>query len=328
MTEIGKDIQRAARHLASHTLVAIPTETVYGLAANALHTPAVEAIYDAKQRPRHNPLILHIGHPDQLETYAQDIPDIARALARRFWPGPLTLLLPRRHTVPDILTAGLPEVAIRVPDHPMTLELLATIDFPLAAPSANPFGYISPTTPEHVMAQLGGKIAYILDGGPCTQGIESTIVGFDGGQPIIYRHGAIPAQAIQEVVGELSIRTKKTDTPLAPGMLPAHYAPRTPLILVETVPEALALHNHLRCALLAFNKPSPTIPAERQVVLSTHSDLPEAARKLYASLHYLDSLGLDLIIAERVPDTGIGQAINDRLTRAAYDTQNKTEHGL
>lgn len=323
MTTIGTDIAHAIRELSADRLVAIPTETVYGLAGHGLHPAAIEAIYTAKQRPRHNPLILHIGSLADLEVYAQGIPDLAWALAEKFWPGPLTLLLPRRSSVPDSLTAGLPDVAIRIPQHPLTLELLARTGFPVAAPSANPFGYISPTTPQHVLEQLGGKISYILDGGPCTQGIESTIVGFEGGLPVVLRHGAIPAEEVRAVAGEVGIRAKSTHKPLAPGMLPAHYAPRTPLLLVDDLAAAFARYPGQTIGVLAFQTALPGLPADHQVVLSPSGDLREAARNLYAALHRLDALGLALILAERAPATGLGAAINDRLSRAAYDTQNK-----
>jgi L-threonylcarbamoyladenylate synthase len=323
MTTIGTDIAHAIRELAADRLVGLPTETVYGLAGHGLHPAAIEAIYAAKQRPRHNPLILHIGSLADLETYAQGIPDMAFALAERFWPGPLTLLLPRSKVIPDQLTAGLPDVAIRIPNHPMALELLARAGFPVAAPSANPFGYISPTTPQHVMEQLSGRISYILDGGPCQQGIESTIVGFEGGNPVILRHGAIPAEDIRAVAGEVGLRAKATHAPLAPGMLPAHYAPRTPLLLVDDLAAALAQHSGKRIGILAFQAPLAGIPAALQVVLSPDGDLRVAARHLYAALHRMDAMALELILAERVPATGLGAAINDRLTRAAYDTQNK-----
>jgi L-threonylcarbamoyladenylate synthase len=328
ITHIGNDIAHAIHELSADRLVAIPTETVYGLAGHGLHPAAIEAIYAAKQRPRHNPLILHIGSIAELEVYAQGIPDVAHALAERFWPGPLTLLLPRRANVPDALTAGLPDVAIRIPQHPMTLELLARTGFPVAAPSANPFGYISPTTPQHVMDQLGGKISYILDGGPCTQGIESTIVGFEAGLPVILRHGAIPAEEIRAIAGEVGVRAKATHAPVAPGMLPAHYAPRTPLLLVDDLAVAAQQHTGKVLGILAFLHPLPGLPAAQQVVLSPGGDLREAARNLYAALHRLDALGLGLLLAERLPATGLGAAINDRLGRAAYDTQNKLQNGL
>lgn len=197
MTYIGKDIETAVALLENNKVIAIPTETVYGLAGNALNPCVVNKIYEIKKRPLTNPLIIHLHDTIHINKYVKNIPAIAKKLAEHFWPGALTLLLPKNHLIPDIVTAGLPHVAIRIPSHPTTIKLLRQLDFPLAAPSANPFGYISPTTAEHVKKQLFGKIFYILDGGPCTLGLESTIVGFDNDTPVIYRVGSISPEAIR-----------------------------------------------------------------------------------------------------------------------------------
>lgn len=226
---IGKNIDHATALLLRNDLVAIPTETVYGLGGNAFSDEAVAKIFAAKNRPSFDPLIVHTSDWERLEAMVKDIPSQAHLLAQAFMPGPLTLLLPKRAIIPDLVTAGSPIVAVRIPKHPLTLKLLEKLPFPLAAPSANPFGYISPTTPEHVARQLGDKIGYILDGGPCTVGVESTIVGFKADQCIVFRKGGVAVEAIESIVGPVEVRTHSTSNPQAPGMLQSHYAPLVPL---------------------------------------------------------------------------------------------------
>lgn len=314
-TKIGFDISFAAELLRKGEVVAIPTETVYGLAANALNPEAVKKIYLAKERPANNPLIVHLSSAQQIDLFAKDIPEIARKLADRFWPGPLTLVLPKKAHIPDIVSAGLPTVGLRVPNHQLTKSLLAILDFPLAAPSANPFGYISPTTAEHVMRQLDGRIPYILDGGNCSQGIESTIVGFEEGNAVIYRFGAIPPEDILEIAIDLSYH--KGEKVLAPGMLPYHYSPQTKMDLVDDLKTELGNQQKQNVGLITLSNKIPNIPESQQVQLSPNGDLAEAARNLYQALHKLDAMNLDKIIAEKMPEFGIGLGINDRLMRAA-----------
>lgn len=313
---IGTDIERAIGLLRADELVAIPTETVYGLAGNAFSDVAVAKIFAVKNRPAFDPLIVHTSHYTRIAELVLEIPAPARKLAAAFLPGPLTLLLPKSERIPDIVTAGSPIVAVRVPDHPLTLQLLEALDFPLAAPSANPFGYISPTRAEHVARQLGDRIAYILDGGPCEVGVESTIVGFPKGQPTVFRKGGIPVEAITEKTGPVQVREHSSSDPQAPGMLKSHYAPGIPLLLGK-IPRLLEEHAGKRIGLLSFRKHYDAVPAKRQVVLSPAGDLKEAARHLFSGLRYLDQLPLDLILAELVPEEGLGRAINDRLRRAA-----------
>ncbi len=320
-TIIGIDIEKAAELLRSGEVVAIPTETVYGLAANALDTKAVQKIYAAKDRPANNPLIVHIGAISQMEQIASDIPEIAKKLAAAFWPGPLTLVLPKQSHIPEIVTAGLPTVGIRVPQHSLTQELLERLDFPVAAPSANPFGYISPTTAAHVARQLSGRIPYILDGGACSAGIESTIVGFEDGNAVIFRFGAIPPDEILKVALQLNYHQADGTQVLAPGMLPYHYSPQTSMALVDDLDEVEDWKQFGKVGVLSLNNSISELAASQQIQLSAKGDFKEAARNLYAALHQLDEMGLDQIIAERLPANGLGLGINDRLKRAAAKRQ-------
>lgn len=312
---IGTDLTHAAQLLRRGELVAIPTETVYGLAANAYASGAVIKIFEAKNRPQFNPLIVHTDALSQVAPALGELPPLAHRLAEAFWPGPLTLLLPRTAQIPDLVTANHPRVALRIPDHPLTLALLRELAFPLAAPSANPFGYISPTTAQHVADQLGDRVGYILDGGPTKVGIESTILGVEtDGSLRLYRQGGLALEDIEAVVGPVA-PIDPGNTPQASGMLKSHYAPDRPLILgsVEVLAQRFA---GARLGVLAFQQnPLPETPAHLEV-LSPSGDLSEAARQLFAALRRLDQAPVDYILAESVPDHGLGRAINDRLRRA------------
>ncbi len=308
--EIGTNLSAARELLIAGELVAIPTETVYGLAGNAFDVEALAKIFEVKERPYFDPLIVHIHSIEAVPMCASSFPEWAEKLAQRFWPGPLTLVLPKNDNVPDLATAGLPTVGVRVPNHALTLELLRSLAFPLAAPSANPFGYVSPTTPQHVAAQLSHRIEYILDGGPCTVGIESTIVGEREGKPSIFRLGGLSLEEIREVIGEIEV--VNSGNIIAPGMMDSHYAPRIPMILGE--PEE-AQRNF---GALRFMEPLPEIDLSHQLILSPSGDLHEAAANLFRSMRQLEAMkGLDAIYGELVPDVGIGRAINDRLKRAS-----------
>ena len=311
----GTDLEFAATLLRKGELVAIPTETVYGLAGNALSAEAVIRIYEVKNRPRFNPMIVHIGHVDQVPLYARHFPDAAKQLAGAFMPGPLTLLLDKNDLIPDLVTAGSQRVALRIPAHPMTRALLHKLEFPLAAPSANPFGYISPTQAAHVEEQLGEKIPYILDGGPCEVGIESTIVGFsETGIPVVYREGAVSLEDLRKTAGEVRLNEKRKVE--APGMLESHYAPGAKLLL-GNVDQLLKENDGEKIATLTFSTRPKSWHPILSLVLSESQDLAEAARNLFGYLRVLDASGARLIIAEEVPPHGIGRAINDRLRRAA-----------
>lgn len=314
MAELGKDINRAKQLLDRGELVAIPTETVYGLAANALDATAAARIFAAKNRPSFDPLIVHVATAMRVHELVTDFPDQAQALAASFWPGPLTLVLPKKNHIPDLVTAGLPTVGVRCPSHELTLELLHLLDYPLAAPSANPFGYVSPTRPEHVQEQLGSQVAYILDGGPCRVGVESTIVGFADG-PVIYRLGGVAVEEIENVVGRVRVMTHSSSNPVAPGQLASHYAPARQIVL-GNIAELLTQHPNEKVALLRYHKRLPDTPVP-QIVLSPSGSLEEAAQNLFAALRQFDKMDVTLVLAELVPDTGIGRAINDRLRRAA-----------
>lgn len=315
-TFIGSDPEIAIHHLKNGAIIAIPTETVYGLAGNALDGNAVAQIFIIKNRPQFDPLIVHVSETGAVERYTLEFPDVARMLAGHFWPGPLTLLLPKRPIIPDLVTAGLPTVAIRMPAHPLALNLLRNLDFPLAAPSANPFGYVSPTTAQHVYDQLNGSIPYILDGGTCQVGVESTIVGFENGQPIVYRLGGLTIEEIESVAGRVELRLQHTSNPSAPGMLDSHYAPRKPLYLGDLKELSVQFKNK-KNGILAFQASSDLPESDSQMVLSQAGNLEEAAQNLFAAIRTLDGADIEVILAEKVPDHGLGRAINDRLFRAA-----------
>jgi L-threonylcarbamoyladenylate synthase len=317
MSIISKDIQKAAQLLTDEQLVAIPTETVYGLAGNIFSEKAIKSIFSTKKRPFFNPLIVHIHAIDSLESLATHIPEKAKLLAAAFWPGSLTLVLKKSHKIPDLITAGKDTVAIRIPNHPVTLALLKQLPFPLAAPSANPFGSISPTKPEHVARYFKNDIKMVLDGGSCANGIESTIIGFENDEPIIYRLGALPLEDIEAVVGKLVVKNNKEENLDAPGMLARHYAPKTSTFLVTDVLSEVKKHAGKKIGILVF-KSSLNYENITEVVLSKEGSMQEAASKLYAAMHALDHKNLDIIIAERFPDFGLGNSINDRLQRATF----------
>jgi len=316
MADKGQDQLRAKQILEDGGLVAIPTETVYGLAANALNEQAVLRVFTAKNRPFFDPLIIHVGSLAAAEKYAELSDTRLRRLAEHFWPGPLTLLLPKKNSIPDLVTSGLPRVAVRIPAHPLTLALLNRLDFPLAAPSANPFGYVSPTTAEHVEKQLGTKVDYILDGGPCAVGLESTIVGLEDNALVIYRLGGMALEDIEAVAGKVTLRLNISSDPTAPGQLKNHYAPRKPLFLGDR--ETLtAQHKGKKIACIYFD-PAPALSNDLLAFpLSSTRNLNEAAVNLFKALREADESEAELVIADFVPDEGLGRAINDRLRRAA-----------
>lgn len=316
VAQTGTDILAAKQFLEKGQLVAIPTETVYGLAANALQANDVAKIFEAKERPEFDPLIVHTHSLDAVYDFVTDIHPQLLKLAKAFWPGPLTLLLPKKELIPYLTTSGLNRVGVRVPDHPLTLKLLQQLDFPLAAPSANPFGYISPTTADHVQKQLGAKISYILDGGACAVGLESTIVGEENNELIIYRLGGLSVDAIESIVGSVSIQLNQSSNPKAPGQLKSHYAPKKP-VFVGNVTELQKEHAHQKAGFIIFGEQAPELNGQVVKNLSPQLDYKEAATHLFAYLRELDESDVDVILCDILPGMSLGLAINDRLRRAA-----------
>lgn len=327
------NLDRAAAALARGELVGLPTETVYGLAANATDPLAVEKIFTAKGRPTYNPLIVHVAGVDAIAQVI-NLPDGDRRAVQlsqlsAFWPGPLTVVGPRTAAIPDVVTAGRDTVAVRIPNHPVALELLRRCPFPVAAPSANVSNYISPTRAEHVRDGLGSAVAMILDGGDCEWGIESTIVALGVPSVQLLRPGAVTVEQLAARLGiSITVPTPANSQrdllPRAPGMLPSHYAPTTPLRLSEDVPFAPAESIGSRdktpaWGRIAFAPISAQESAQYRIVevLSECGDLDEVARELFSALRRLDSLGLDLIVIDVCAETGIGRAIMDRIRRAA-----------
>lgn len=334
---VSTDVSHAAEILRNGGLVAFGTETVYGLGANALDEHAVARIFEAKNRPHFDPLIVHITDVKWLDRLAEQLTPAAKTLADTFWPGPLTMVLPKKDIVPDLVTSGLPSVAIRMPSHPLALELLQQVDLPIAAPSANPFGQISPTTAQHVLDNLGDRIDLILDGGPCDVGVESTVVLMTGNCPQILRHGGITQEQLEAVIGPVDVHlgdnaddsaagnsesgTEKPQTGVAaPGMLSQHYSPTTPLLLAGEVAAEVVVNK--RVGLLQFSATNDVSRVAGKFAsvetLTTDGNLRVAAASFFAALRTLDAQGLDLIVAEPFPDHGLGRALNDRLTRACH----------
>lgn len=313
MAIIGTDIINAISFLQKDELVAIPTETVYGLAGNAFSTKAITAIFETKNRPSFDPLIVHVADAKQLNDLVTEVPEAAQKLIDAFWPGPLTLLLPKSARIPDLVTAGSKLVGVRCPNHPLTHQLLQQLPFPLAAPSANPFGYISPTTPDHVAKQLGEKIPYILDGGPAGIGLESTIVGFEDNQAFVYRLGGLSIEALEKVIGRVNIQLNVSSNPKAPGQLKSHYAPKKKFLIKEKEQFNQPQKN---IGLLSFQK---DYQFHIQKILSPSGNLAEAAANLFTYMRALDESPVDEIWTELVPDMGLGKAINDRLIRASAE---------
>ena len=310
---IGTEIEKARDLLLQNEVVAIPTETVYGLAGNALSEKAVSKIFEAKNRPHFDPLIVHVSEISEVSKYVEEVPQMAYDLMGRFWPGALTILLPKKSCIPDLTTSGLSEVGIRIPNHPLTLDLLNSLSFPLAAPSANPFGYISPTSAEHVNDQLGSKIPYILDGGNCSVGIESTVLRVQNNEIEILRLGGISVEDLQHFTSNIHIQQHSSSSPAAPGMLTSHYAPRKP-VYVGNIRELMHDFVSQKIGVLSFKE---DYKIEAQRILSKNGSFTEAAANLFAFLRELDQLDIDVILAEFLPNENLGRAINDKLKRAS-----------
>jgi len=312
----NEQIRRGAEIIRGGGVVAFPTETVYGLGASAFDEKALARVFEVKRRPFFDPLILHIGEKGQLDDLVVDIPALTHKLIDKFWPGPLTVVLPKKSLVPDIATSGLPGVAIRIPSNDIARRLINTANVPIAAPSANLFGYVSPTAAEHVLSQLGGSVDMVIDGGECTVGIESTIISFMGDAPMMLRPGGTALEDIEDVIGKVIIPANNDLTNQSPGRSEQHYATSTPLVLIDDIWDV----DDANAGLLALapnsvNKLPPNIT--KTEYLSTNGDLREAACNLFAAMRRLDGAGVNIIFALPIPNTGLGLAINDRLLRAS-----------
>ncbi len=309
-----EEIRKGVDAIRAGGLTVFPTETVYGLGADALNAEAVVKIFEAKERPFQDPLISHVCDRAQVVPMVSELPERAVKLMDAFWPGPLTLVLPKSRIVPDVVTGGNPTVAVRMPHHPLALELIRQAGTPIAAPSANTFGKTSPTTAQHVEDQLAGKFDAIIDGGACRVGVESTVLSLVGDVPVLLRPGGVTIEEIERVIGKISVKAPEKELVFdSPGMFPSHYAPVTPMIMVDD-PSVYAHETNV--AIMLF-KPSETAYAGTVFVLSQEGDARSAAAKLYQTMRRIDELHYRLIIAQRLPDSGLGIAVNDRMSRAA-----------
>jgi L-threonylcarbamoyladenylate synthase len=316
--ELVAATESAVKLLRDGQVVALPTETVYGLAASALNNDAVLRVFQTKERPHFDPLIVHLPTREWMEQIC-DVPSHSRALTERllnqFWPGPLTMILPRKSIVPDLVTSGLQTVAVRMSSHPVFRRIIERFNQPLAAPSANRFGRISPTTAAHVVEELGERIHLVVDGGPTPHGVESTIIEVRETSIAILRNGPVTADQLREF-GNVVVSAHSTNTPNAPGQLKSHYAPGTPMTLLAPG-QSPAISEPKPWGLLAFDNSRAPGPYAHVEVLSETGELAEAAATLFAKLRALDRLGLKRIVAESVPNHGLGTAILDRLRKAA-----------
>ncbi len=312
-TVISKNINEAIDLLNNEEVVALPTETVYGLAANALSTKAVAKIFEAKQRPHFNPLIVHVAALNQIENFAL-IDELSAKLAKQFMPGPLTLLLPKKNSIPSLVTAGSNKVAIRIPSHPIMQQVLQQLSFPLAAPSANTFKYVSPVTAQHVFKTLQNKIPLIIDGGVSNIGLESTIIEVENEDIILHRVGGLAVETLENFIGKRlkQLVNKKVQTA---GQLKSHYATHTALY-VGAIKENIKAFNDKKVAIISLNKFYEGVEKQHHYLLNEEGDLNQAAQNLFSTLQLIDELNYDIILAEEFPNKGLGVAINDRLSRA------------
>lgn len=332
------NIKRAAEQLCLGGVVAFPTETVYGLGADATEEQAVAKIFEIKNRPRFNPLIVHLHDPNKIDQVADFKSDasLKRTVEKLlpFWPGPLSLVLPRHPSIPSLVSAGLSSIAVRIPAHDVALALLKTCDIPVAAPSANLFSSVSPTTAAHVEESLGGRVDLILDGGPCSLGVESTVLSLIDVVPTVLRPGGVTVEQLQEVLGDVRVKpTRPVSTSngditgshkvaqLSPGMLREHYSPRTPMILKD---QANTSRFPSRVGIIAFKNDPDFLSSHNYTsvkILSESANLKEIASKLFASIRDMDNLGLDLIVVDTCAEVGLGRAIMDRLRKASAGTK-------
>ncbi len=309
-----ENIEKAALIIKNGGLVSFPTETVYGLGGNALDPKAVARIFEAKQRPNFDPLITHIAELEMLDKIADIKNPGVYDIIEKFWPGSLTIIVPRKKIIPSIVTSGLETMAIRMPDHLTALQLIQKSTGAVAAPSANPFGYLSPTTAMHVEEPLGDKIEMILDGGTCTVGVESTVLDLTGEVPVVLRPGGLSLEKLQEVIGDIQVFNRTTISPTSPGQLKMHYSPRKPLFIVDSIDQ---VEDRANTGALIFKKGPSTDGFSTVEVLSPEGDPVEAAARLFVALHNLDKKDITKIYAEKIPETGLGRAVMDRIYKAS-----------
>lgn len=314
--KISKNINEAIFWLNQNKVIAIPTETVYGLAANIFDEKAVKSIYEIKGRPSNNPLIVHIKSEDELNKYVTNIPEKADLLIKKLWPGSLTLILPKKNIIPKYITCGKDTVAIRVPSHPLTLSLLNKLDFPLAAPSANPSNRVSSTKISHIQEYFDNKIPFALDGGECENGLESTIVSFIDTEPVILRLGSVSQEDIEKIIGTVKIKNHSNSEPITPGMFSKHYSPQTPLFVINDY-EFLEKTEFTKIAYISINEEIKHKKIKKNFLLSPTSNLNEAAKNLYKTLIEIDQQDFDAILTKSFPNEYLGKTINDRLKRAS-----------
>jgi len=309
-----ENIKQAASIIREGGLVAFPTETVYGLGGNALDARSVAKIFEAKQRPTFDPLITHIADMETLERVAHIRDRRIYDIVEKLWPGSLTIIVPKKEIIPDLITSGLETMAVRMPDHPTALELIRESTGAVAAPSANPFGYLSPTTAAHVEAHLGDRVDMIIDGGTCRVGVESTVLDLTKHTPMVLRPGGLSLERLKEVVGEVDVFNRTTVSPTAPGQLEMHYSPRKPLHIVDHIGQVA---DRARAGALLFRDGPSVEGFAAAETLSPAGDTVEAAARLFVALHTLDRADIDVIYAERVPETGVGAAVMDRIFKAS-----------
>ncbi|MCP4136903.1 MAG: threonylcarbamoyl-AMP synthase [bacterium] len=314
-TPTDENIEKAAAIIRSGGLVSFPTETVYGLGSDAFNPVAVTKIFEAKERPFFDPLIVHIAEMAQLEELTPEISQTVKNIADKFWPGPLTIVVPKSDKVPQIVTSGLETVAVRMPKHEVAHKLIQRSGTAITAPSANPFGYLSPTRALHVQNQLGNRVDMILDGGDCEVGVESTIVKIEQDRNLLLRPGGIAVEELEKILGTIERSVTPGERPNAPGQLPWHYSPATPLKIVDKIDHMYLTEKN--AGFLLFKSPAIDFPRERTEILSPQGEIHEAAANLFSSLHRLDSLNLAVLYAEAIPETGLGLAIMDRLRKAS-----------
>jgi len=303
-----------AEELKRGGVVAVPTETVYGLGANIFNEDAIREIFNLKKRPLTNPLIVHIGNLNQLDTLVDNVPDCFQILIKTFWPGPLTILMDKKDSVPNIVTANSEKVAIRMPNHPLFLKVLTKLDFPIAAPSANPYKRISSTEIEHVKKYFDGQLKYALDGGKCTVGIESTIVGLEEGEVFIYRKGGVSKEQLENVLDK-KVFYKEVVGKQLPGSALKHYSPLKEMILSDDINKTVLQNSSRKIGILQFS--DHLLFNNIEFNFSFKKNLEYASKNLFNYLHFLEQQEIDLIICEKFPSNGIGNALNDRIYRAS-----------